>query len=424
MRYFKTVKLFSALWVLFLAADISLASICTRSDRVKVAIESHFQKSCKDILPIELRAIDYLYISSVDSFFEDDFKDLTNLNELVIEFYYGNSLPEGIFNPLVNLKRLSIYNNSLMRLDWGLKSLSPDLFKYNSKLVYLDIRQHQFNTLPEDIFKHNKNLIFVRMSRNVSYFGYNNKGHPEYRLTGLPLNIFNNIQVVDAPFERPDERDGSYWNPGGFLDPNPNLLNGKYNSPCGQNGTLEERIKDCSLEKVVKGLNGRLYTWRLVSRSEKAREVWQDVASRLLWGDIGKANINCLKAKIVFCESDKAIEAGANIPTKWHLPNIRIIKEAQSHGMFEALPRIYGDFEKRNTNYFLNEKLECNDHEASYSWHGFPGNILESPIKSGIDASNKNYPYLMRFDSFRTVKNDYGFFHRPVHARCYATSIN
>ena len=99
--------------------------------------------------------------------------------------------------------------------------------------------------------------------------------------------------------------------------------------PCGLQGTIEERIKDCS---QVKG------TFAVISVSEKGDEIYKDLKSQLIWGNRISTDFNHFGAQKACSEEVSGYQVLNSL--KWRLPSIKELEEAAAHGMKAALPNM------------------------------------------------------------------------------------
>lgn len=84
--------------------------------------------------------------------------------------------------------------------------------------------------------------------------------------------------------------------------------------PCGLNGTLDERIENCSyLEKSE-------YNMVLVTRTQELKEVWLDRGSRLLWSD-RLAGFYSAASAVEACENASVPEMAFLSEYTWRLPS-------------------------------------------------------------------------------------------------------
>lgn len=103
--------------------------------------------------------------------------------------------------------------------------------------------------------------------------------------------------------------------------------------PCGTQGSIEERIQDCS--NMSNGRNKKMFDTRfiLVSRNAKGKEVYQD-KSKLLWANSFTEVVNHFDA-IEICKqyrSETRTEWGIKI--KWRLPTIEEFEDALVNSNF------------------------------------------------------------------------------------------
>ena len=97
-------------------------------------------------------------------------------------------------------------------------------------------------------------------------------------------------------------------------------------SPCGLEGSIEDRIKSCNLMKE---------TFVLVTRTDKGLEVYKDTKTEIIWGDRIISDFNHYGSQRA-C-SDDLTEAQLLKDLKWRLPTVREFEVAASHGMKTAL---------------------------------------------------------------------------------------
>lgn len=100
-------------------------------------------------------------------------------------------------------------------------------------------------------------------------------------------------------------------------------------SPCGTEGSIEDRIKNCSLAKIG---------FALVVRSEKGIEIYKDVKSNLIWGNRIPTDFNQYGSQKA-CTGEVSEYQNLN-SIKWRLPTIQELEEAASNGMKAALPNM------------------------------------------------------------------------------------
>jgi len=97
--------------------------------------------------------------------------------------------------------------------------------------------------------------------------------------------------------------------------------------PCGTEGTLEARIKECNFAKGE---------FVLVARNDKGQEIYKDTKSELLWGPRISYEFNHLGSAKA-CDDD-LVEAKLLKDLKWRLPTISELEQVFARGMKESLP--------------------------------------------------------------------------------------
>lgn len=103
--------------------------------------------------------------------------------------------------------------------------------------------------------------------------------------------------------------------------------------PCGKEGSIEERIKSCNFAKG---------DFVLVVRDEKGLEIYKDTKTGFLWGDRVSTDFNHYGSSKA-CSNDLP-ESQLLTKVRWRLPSVREFEVAASHGMKEALPRMFHTF--------------------------------------------------------------------------------
>jgi hypothetical protein len=107
----------------------------------------------------------------------------------------------------------------------------------------------------------------------------------------------------------------------------------KQKFPCGLEGTIDERIKDCSYQSASSSEE-----FVLVTRSKKFKEVHKELDSGLLWGDRLSSKMSHSEA-IKACKS--SLDEVANISgVTWRLPSKSEYQEANKNGIIKALPNM------------------------------------------------------------------------------------
>ncbi len=100
--------------------------------------------------------------------------------------------------------------------------------------------------------------------------------------------------------------------------------------PCGLEGTIDERIKNCDLTKGE---------FVLVARNAAGVEVFKDLKSGLLWGDRVTSDFNHYGSQKA-CDGTIP-EAEILKEIKWRLPTVREFEESAIHGMKTSLSRMF-----------------------------------------------------------------------------------
>lgn len=103
--------------------------------------------------------------------------------------------------------------------------------------------------------------------------------------------------------------------------------------PCGLEGTIEERIRNCNFSKGE---------FVLTVRDEKGTEIYKELKTGLFWGDRIPTDFNHYGSQRA-CNND-LLEDKLLKEVKWRLPSIREFEVAASHGMKESLPRMIHTF--------------------------------------------------------------------------------
>jgi hypothetical protein len=107
------------------------------------------------------------------------------------------------------------------------------------------------------------------------------------------------------------------------------LVSSAFAKPCGSQGTIEERIKECAQTKG---------DFALVAISEKGMEFYKDAKTGLIWGGRILTDFNHYGSHMACDEENHGYQVLANL--KWRLPTIHEFETAASHGMKAALPNM------------------------------------------------------------------------------------
>jgi hypothetical protein len=96
--------------------------------------------------------------------------------------------------------------------------------------------------------------------------------------------------------------------------------------PCGQAGSIDERIKDCShQDSSTKG------SFVLVTRTKDLNEVYKDTKSYLIWSYMLPSEMRYTEARNA-CKAD-LVEMGGVSSLAWRLPSLKEYKEAYKNGI-------------------------------------------------------------------------------------------
>lgn len=99
--------------------------------------------------------------------------------------------------------------------------------------------------------------------------------------------------------------------------------------PCGLQGSIEERIKDCNQT------NG---DFALIAASEKGPEFFKDLKTGLIWGNRITSDFNHYGSQKACSGEISGYEILSSL--KWRLPTIPEFEVAATHGMKTALPNM------------------------------------------------------------------------------------
>lgn len=105
------------------------------------------------------------------------------------------------------------------------------------------------------------------------------------------------------------------------------ILTSAYAKPCGLQGTVEERVKDCAQTKG---------NFVLVAATEKGLEIYKDIKSGLIWGSRIVSDFNHYGSQKACSEAVSDYLAISTM--KWRLPTIKEFEDAYVHGMKAAVP--------------------------------------------------------------------------------------
>lgn len=111
------------------------------------------------------------------------------------------------------------------------------------------------------------------------------------------------------------------------------LTGNTWATPCGLEGKVEERIRNCNHSKGE---------FVLVVRDERGTEIYKELKTGVFWGDRIPIDFNHYGSQQA-CSND-LIEHKLLEEVKWRLPTLREFQVATSHGMKESLPHMNHTF--------------------------------------------------------------------------------
>ncbi len=152
--------------------------ICNRTEQVRDAILAKLwdTNDCSLVTSVQLQSLRGeldLRDSGIDSLLVEDFRYLTNLEILYLDYNTLSGLPNGVFDSLTNLWLLRLSGNNLSTLPDG-------VFDNLTNLEVLDLSWSFFlTTLPDGVFDNLTNLEYLDLSVN--------------HLSALPDGAFDNL---------------------------------------------------------------------------------------------------------------------------------------------------------------------------------------------------------------------------------------
>ena len=152
--------------------------ICNRTEQVRDAILAKLwdTNDCSLVTSVQLQSLRGeldLRDSGIDSLLVEDFRYLTNLEILYLDYNTLSGLPDGVFDSLTNLWLLRLSGNDLSTLPDG-------VFDNLTNLEVLDLSWSFFlTTLPDGVFDNLTNLEYLDLSVNY--------------LSALPDGAFDNL---------------------------------------------------------------------------------------------------------------------------------------------------------------------------------------------------------------------------------------
>ncbi len=157
--------------------------ICNRSPQVRdhLLLNTGISgvSNCWEVTAAHLagvRGLTFSSFSGITEFQSDDFRGLSGLIELSLQEIPLTSLPVGIFDELISLKKLNLFRNSLTSLPEG-------IFDSLVSLEYLDLAGNSLTGLPEGVFDRLGRVKELKLN-----------GNP---LTSLPVRIFSGLGSLE-----------------------------------------------------------------------------------------------------------------------------------------------------------------------------------------------------------------------------------
>ncbi len=142
-------------------------------------------------------------------------------------------------------------------------------------------------------------------------------------------------------------------------------------TPCGLNGPIPDRIRDCSeQESSIKGV------FNLVTRTKEFKEIYKDTKSGLLWGDRLETGMNHFKA-MEACKADLD-EVGQINEVSWRLPSKEEYEEANKNEVRAALPNM--DY------WFWTSTLNASNPNHAWFYNGLDGVLSNYNRSYGNDS--------------------------------------
>ncbi len=200
--------------------------ICNRHEDIqKQMMVSLGKYDCQEFTQDDIQNVSGIYIIYENGNFREDhtllneisyedFKGMTALKELVIQFSNISDLDEDIFKDLISLESLDLSHNKIKslpeRIFWRLKRLKKleldsnpyeekvlpeNLFYGLDRLEELDLDEMNLETLHPNTFKTNPNLSLIDLESN------NIKFLPLHVFDSLRRDIINEIDLTKNPLD-------------------------------------------------------------------------------------------------------------------------------------------------------------------------------------------------------------------------------
>ena len=151
--------------------------VCDRTPEVRDALSPH--GDCTEISESDILSVRFLTLEKIDSFKSRDLFDLAGLSRLEITDGAFTSIPERLFDGLVNLVALELARNAL-------ETLPEELFDGQSRLKTLNLKENQLTGLPEAVFQGLPALLRLDLTGNA--------------LAELPATVFHGLSGLKVLF--------------------------------------------------------------------------------------------------------------------------------------------------------------------------------------------------------------------------------
>lgn len=150
-------------------------------------------------------------------------------------------------------------------------------------------------------------------------------------------------------------------------------ISGNANQSCGLEGPIEDRVSDCN--QSCQPSRARLKTnWKLVSRSDRGLEVWQNERTGLIWSALYPFRVSAQQAKEI-CEQHFPEDFKGGLSAFWELPKEWTITEELNHGLLECVPNMNGQI-------WVNEYVS---NDRAYIFDGTTRNFFASSTRFSYD---------------------------------------
>lgn len=153
-------------------------------------------------------------------------------------------------------------------------------------------------------------------------------------------------------------------------------LHAQANEPCGNHGTIAERVADC---------NTKQGNFVLVTRTQRQNEIYKDIVSGLIWGDHedAMAHTNYLYDTRA-CYNDKVGDERANMKNlAWRLPDKKQYYEAVLDGIMNSIPNF-----KNQGRLWTGSISDFNDRDGQYH---YVFNTVDGDIDGNAHSRRDNY---------------------------------